>query len=155
MLFSFEEGPMLHHGQVVYVGQEYALNFVPSQYSDCYILIGDVEVGFRSYFDKRKRATHVRGYCGTPTRWHRQRLSVPEFRSGRLLLLDETIEDGKNVRLEGSDMWDISYDPTTSWVCFGKTRSYTDGLAVEFVTNCGAILQANQLKALWVRPIFQ
>ncbi len=28
MLFSFEEGPMLHHGQVVYVGQEYALNFV-------------------------------------------------------------------------------------------------------------------------------
>jgi hypothetical protein len=155
MLFSFEEGPMLHYGHIVYIRQEYALNFVPSQYSDCYILIGDVEVGFRSYFDKRKLATQVGGYCGTPTRWHHQRLFAPEFRMGRLLLLDETIEEGENVRLEGSNIWSISYDPTTSWVCFGETLSATDAVAVEFATDCGAILQANQLKALWVKPIFQ
>ncbi|GHO84218.1 hypothetical protein KSZ_22240 [Dictyobacter formicarum] len=65
------------------------------------------------------------------------------------------MDDGDIVRLEGSDSWDISYDPATSWVCFGETSTQKDDIAVEFATNCGVILRRNQLKALWVRPIFQ
>ncbi len=155
MLFAAEEGPMLYQGQVIYVREDYALTFEPLAYSHCSVLIKDVELGFCFYFDTIKRATQVGGYCGSPTRWLQQRPSVPVFRPGRLLLLDETIEEGAIVGLEGSDTWGISYDPITSWLCFGETNSHEDDIAVAFATGYGVILRDNQLKALWVQPIFQ
>ena len=155
MLFAIEAGPILSHGQVVYVQQDYALNFVPSAYSDCSVLVRDVELGFAWFYNDIKRANQVSGYCGPPTNWRQLQLCIPEFHPGRLLLLDETIEEGDIVRLEGSGTWDISYDPATSWVCFGETNAHQDDIAVEFATDCGAILRANHLQALWVKPVFQ
>lgn len=155
MLFTTKEGPILSQGQVVYVRRDYALNFVPSQYSECNVLIRDVELGFAWFSNNIKRANQVSGYCGGPSTWRELQLCVPEFHPGKLLLLDEALEEGDIVRLEGSDSWDVSYDPATSWVCFGETNAYRDDIAVAFATDCGAILRANHLKALWVKPIFQ
>jgi hypothetical protein len=151
MFFAPEDGPILSQGQGVYVQQDYALDFVPRPYSDCSVLIGFVELGFAWFANDIKRANQVSGYCGSPTAWRKLQPYVPAFHPGRLLLLDETIEEGDIVRLQGSDTWDISYDPATSWVCFGETSAHKDDIAVAFATNCGAILRTNQLKALWVK----
>ncbi len=155
MLFVAEEGPILHHGQVVYVQKDQAFNFVPQQITDCSVLIGDVELGFMISPNKSKRASQVWGYCGSPARWIQQRLQVPVFFSGSLLLCNEMIDEGDIVRLEGSQAWNISYDQATSWVCIGDATFTQDDVAVEFATNCGVVLQKDQLKALWLKPIFE
>ncbi|GLV57988.1 hypothetical protein KDH_48220 [Dictyobacter sp. S3.2.2.5] len=114
-----------------------------------------MELGFSWVYGDTKYANQVSGYCGDSTRWDKRQLRVPNFHSGRLILLDEAIECGDIIGLEGSESWDISYDSATSWVCFGDVSSHKDDVAVLFAMGCGAILRANQLKALWVKPIFQ
>ncbi|WP_338254069.1 hypothetical protein [Dictyobacter halimunensis] len=154
-VFAVEEGHVLSFGRLVYVRQDYALNFVPRQQSDCSVEILHVELGFSWVYGDTKYANQVSGYCGDSTRWDKRQLRVPNFHSGRLILLDEAIECGDIIGLEGSESWDISYDSATSWVCFGDVSSHKDDVAVLFAMGCGAILRANQLKALWVKPIFQ
>jgi hypothetical protein len=155
MLFTAKEGSISHYGHVIYIQQDYALKFVPQQIAHCSVLLEDVEVCFIISDNNIKHASSVWGYCGSSDRWIKQQLQAPVYFPGSLFLRDETIGEGDIVRLEGSDTWNIFYDPETFWVCIGDATPIRDGIAVEFATNCVALLLENNLRALWIKPIFQ
>ena len=155
MLFEAEKGDLLHQGQVVYVQDDYAFNFVPAQIADCTVLIGTLELNFIFYYRDVKRASQIWGFHAPPKRWIRKELHAPSFFTGSMILLHETIEEGDIFGLEGSEAWHTYYDAQTGWVCMGTDVQDKEDIAVEFATNVVAVLQKNQLKALWLKPLLQ
>jgi hypothetical protein len=155
ILFTAEEGNVLHQGNIVYVQRDDAFNFVPQQITNCSVLIGDLELCFLFDAHNLKRASQVWGFHAPPLQWRQQRLRPPEFFPGSLILLDTTIEEGDIVRLKGSEEWRTYYDPMTAWVCIGDMTWSKDDIAVEFATNSVAVIQGSQLKSLWLKPSVQ
>jgi hypothetical protein len=144
------KGPLEYYGQVVYVKRDWSFDFVPHQMCGCSILIADIELCFHSEI---RRASEIGGYHPDAT-WIHKPLTPPHAFTGSLILLDDTIEDGDIVRLEGSFEWPTSYDPASGWVCVGDDQTSTEDEAVEFATNTMVVLRQQQLKALWLRPVF-
>jgi hypothetical protein len=155
MLFEAEKGELLHHGQIVYVQDDYAFDFVPQQIANCIVLIDTIELDFIIYYNDIKRASQIWGFHAPPTLWIKKELHVPAFFTGSLILLNETIEEGDIIRLEGSDTWNTYYDAQTGWVCIGADNQDEEDVTVEFATNLLAVLQKKQLKAIWLKPLLQ
>ncbi len=155
MLFEAEKGELLHHGQIVYVQDDYAFNFVPQQMTNCTVLLGTTELDFIIYANNIKCASQIWGFHAPPTLWIKKELHVPAFFTGSLILLDETIEEGDIIGLEGSETWNTYYDAQTGWVCMGTDDQNEEGVAVEFATNLLAVLDGSQLKAIWLKPLLQ
>jgi hypothetical protein len=119
MLFATEEGNILFHGHVFYRQSDDMIDFVPWQRGEHKVRVGkSIEIGFTSSHHQRKRACHIWG-CVPRIRWQKQKLDVPAFFPGSLILLDEARKEGDLVRLEGFQEWNTYFDPATAWVCIG------------------------------------
>jgi hypothetical protein len=150
MLFRAEKGPLEHHGQVIYIKRDWSFDFVPRQGCECSILIVNIELCFDA---ETRRASEIGGYH-PDAKWIHKLLTPPHAFTGSLILLDDTIEDGDIVSLEGSFEWSTFYDPTSGWVCVGNEQTSAEDEAVEFAANTIVVLHQQQIKALWLRPVF-
>lgn len=155
MLFEVEEGPLRHIGQLVYIMKDSAFDFQPQQIADCSIEVDYISIDFIIYYNDVKRASQIWGYHYPPESWVKKELQKPEFFAGSLLLIDDVIDDGDTLVLHGSREWETYYDIHTGWVCIGDCDHSKEDMAVEFVSDAVAIINNQQLKALWLKPVIQ
>jgi hypothetical protein len=152
MLFDSEEGILQHRGQLTYVLGDYAFDFLPHQTANGTVLIRDIQMSFIIDSEGRKSATQIWGYHPFHLIYRKKELCIPNFVTGNLIILDETLEEGDIIRLEGSEEWYTCYDSSTGWLCVGDEILNKDDIAVEFATNIIAVLRHKQLISLWLKP---
>ena len=64
------------------------------------------------------------------------------------------VESGESERIVDVNEWKTFYDPSTGWVCIGNPVADKDEIAVKFATDTIAVLSNDNLKSLWLRPVF-
>lgn len=152
MLLSFhaEKGNLIYHGHPIYEQATYSLRCEPLQFADCSVLIADLEIHFDSVL---RSAIYVSGFH-PHVGWIPRSLVAPQAWTGSLFLLEETIEGGVSVRLDGTYEWNTSFDAATGWVCIGDERMGEDAIAVEFTTKSIAVLHQRVLTSVWLNPLW-
>ncbi|SRR5579862_2787389 len=80
----------------------------------------------------------------------RTSLTIPDYREGSLTVVSKLDPDFGTYQINRSP-WPIWINPNTGWACIGDPA--IQGQAVEFVSNCVAVLDhVGNLKALWLKP---
>lgn len=138
------------NGQVIYEKNDYSFDFKPAQNTDITLMVGYLYLGIDS---ETMLARQVWGYSPSSS-WMKKILKVPTYFSGDLSLQEE-IQAGLSQRLGDSENWTTYYDPDTGWVCIGDDSFSKNDIAVEFATNTIAVLKEENLKAVWLQPVFQ
>ena len=92
------------------------------------------------------------GYCPSVT-WRLTSLVAPPSRPGALRFsCDEPLTEGISVGLEDMIVVQFFFDPQTGWFCAGDNQISPDISAVEFATDCMAVVIDGRLVSLWIRP---
>ena len=116
------------------------------------ILVNEVEL----FFDDDGQILYVDGYCPYQG-WLQTPLDVPAYTSAGLILISpepESVPSGTAVGLNDlSSRWQV-YVNAEGWVCIGDPANHGDQ-AVEFASNCVAVLKGDFLVALWLKPIIR
>ncbi|MRS05087.1 hypothetical protein EG832_18015 [bacterium] len=136
-------------GQVIYEKYDYSFDFKPAQNTDITLMVGYLYLGIDS---ETMLARQVWGYSPSSS-WTRKTLKVPTYFYGDLSLQEE-IQAGLPKRLVDSGNWTTYYDSDTGWVCIGDDSFSKNDIAVEFATNTIAVLKEENLKAVWLQPVF-
>lgn len=149
MTFKVKEDLTINQGEVIYIKKDLSFDFKPIYSADYSLLIGYISLSFDS---ETKCACQVWG-CNPINVWVNKDLNKPKSIKGDLLLDDE-IETGDNKRLIEAGAWTTYFDKSTGWVCIGNYEEESNDVAVEFANNTIAVINQNNLKALWLRPKF-
>jgi hypothetical protein len=101
-----------------------------------------------------QRVAFVTGYCPHQG-WLRGELQPPRHRQAQLFaVLEKPIPLGASVGLHPPDeSWPIIVDTKAGWVRLGKGDPREDVEGIEFAPGAVAVLDGDQLKALWPRPV--
>ncbi len=98
--------------------------------------------------DNHNVIIQIWGFCPYGT-WIKANYSVPKYKQGTLRVIDD-LEPGFAYGVNDDD-WPIYVNESTGWVCVGDPKK--QGNAVEFITNCVAVIDDNQeLVSLWLKP---
>jgi hypothetical protein len=93
----------------------------------------------------------VWGYCPT-TSWKFKPLSPPESRLGGLRVLsDVDLQAGVSLAMD-PETWTRWFDKTNGWFSCEREGSSSQSTSIEFATDTIAVLDGNELVALWVKP---
>lgn len=128
--------------RLTYNPKEFAFSFQPKEPYDYYLTLNSLTLGV----NLPSGVVEVDGYC--PLNWAIYNHSVPSFKQGRWMVTDEK-EAGFVYRINSED-WPVYANEKTGWVCIGDPANKTTGL--EFATNCVAIIENENLAALWLKP---
>lgn len=86
--------------------------------------------------------------------WREVALFVPSATEGTLRLVGE-YEAGLTWRIDGEKMWESYFDQRNGWYCIGTPMLQEEDTAVKVIDNLIVVLNnANELKAVWIHPIF-
>lgn len=91
----------------------------------------------------------VDGFCPNGE-WIITDLSVPNYNMGQLRVL-KNYEPGFSYSLNKAQ-WPVYYNQHTGWVCVGDP--IVKNQAIMFITNVVAVIENNELQALWLKPVF-
>jgi hypothetical protein len=147
MKFVIQEDSSITSGTVIYVKNDYAFTFEPVQSASYTILVNDLNISF----DWNMYAKQVWGY-NPYGGWVTKDLTIPTANKGKLVLASEV--DGIK-RLDGTKEWVTYFDEKKGWCCIGDETCGVEDKAIEFASNTIAILRAEYLKAIWLKPIFR
>ena len=86
-----------------------------------------------------------KGYC---------ELSIAKFNSriysfGGVNFKENWINDG----IWYTENWNTYYDEKNNFICIGDSRVNTNSKAVEFCKNIVAVIEKDELKAIWIKNI--
>ncbi|QLY80375.1 hypothetical protein [Clostridium intestinale] len=149
-MFITKKSEVKHSGELIYIYNENSFDFKPSKNTDITLMIGYISVGIDS---ETMLALQIWGFSPS-TSWIEKKLELPTYFTGELYLKEE-IEAGVSKRLIESSTVKTKYDKESGWICIGDESMLKNEIAVEFATNTIAVLSANTLKSLWVKPIFK
>lgn len=99
-------------------------------------------------FDPRDCVAHLSGFCPYGT-WIKANYQVPLYKEGKLKVQTQ-VEPGCSYRINNEE-WSI-YINEDRWVCIGNPNISEN--AVEFLHNCIAVINHENLVALWLKPDF-
>jgi hypothetical protein len=112
------------------------------------LVVGTLQLEVAIY---ASRCLYVWGFC--PIRsWHRADLSTPTANYASLRAnCGSPLIPGVSIVLEGipATPW---FDPASGWFCMGEKESTPDSEAVEFATECVAVVVRGRLASLWIKP---
>jgi hypothetical protein len=99
---------------------------------------------------------YVDGYCAYQG-WLHTPLRVPTHISAGLVLVSpepKSVQSGTGIGLNDlSCRWPVHVN-AEGWVCIGDPAAHGDQ-AVEFASNCVAVLKGDSMVALWLRPVMR
>lgn len=148
MKFCIDYNECLEHKQIIYRKDEYSFDTTP------YIYEIDFEIEINTLFLAvvDSKIIQLNGFCGLSK--ENLYYDVPKAKKGVLKLLhsEKYISSAGTAKLNDKD-WETYINPQTGWVCMGDSQS--QGLTVEFIENCIAVIDENQeLITLWIHPFF-
>ncbi|MEA5616699.1 hypothetical protein VB711_02430 [Cronbergia sp. UHCC 0137] len=136
------------YGELLYVLEDYAFNFLPPSKSGITSVVIDT---LQIVIDEYGRVVEVFGYCPYFD-WKCDDIAPPNYLQGCLFVELDNIIPGVSERLAEYGEWRVSFNSTTGWVCVGETNYSPAAIAVEFVSSILAVVEGDSLKAIWLHP---
>jgi hypothetical protein len=160
MRFATRPRPVFPHGRLAYSAENcefsyrflrrarrYHLGLLMSR-SGSYLLVDLLEVALA----RDGRLLYVGGYSNYRY-WEVTAASPPRFRQAAVhALLEEPLEPGVDVHLDGDGVWRTFVNSLSGWVCLGQPAPSGRVEAVEFASDTVAVLRDGELVALWLHP---
>ena len=150
MKFRVDLSKPKNKGIVTYNKAEHSFDFQPLKSADTSILVDYINIDINA---SSKELRQVWGFC-TWEGWQKKELHLPNYSSGAILYEAKLIP-GVSERIPDSENWAKYYDEASGWVCIGEERTQTNDIAVEFADHTIAVLQDGNLKALWIKPVWE
>lgn len=130
-------------------------NFYPASWkkNDYTIIIGSEYVGLDVDLD-RKQIVQVSGFSPKKI-WVKSSLSLPVGKEGSIFI------QTKNDPVSGTgtnygETWLTYFDEKQNLICIGNQTMASNDICIEFSKNCFAVIDLNnQLKSIWLKPIFE
>lgn len=130
---------------LIYRPEEHSLDMEPTvTHVDFDLVINKINL---SVVDQK--VIQIWGFCGLS----RDMISsheAPVATEGSLVVVDD-FKHGFAYSISESN-YPVSVNINTGWVCVGQSDNYGDYRAVEFITNCIAVIEKQKLVALWLKP---
>jgi hypothetical protein len=145
MKFSFQFKNEFKKINLFYLKDEYSF-YSESQIKgiDCYLALN-----YLCLVVVRGFVVEVSGFCPHKS-WIRSNTCVPDFRAGKLSLLN-AFDTGFSYGINDDEDWPIYINAQTGWLCVGDP--IVSGIAVEFTKVCVAVIGDQQdFLALWLKP---
>lgn len=145
MRFTIDDKVKTQDKLLIYNEYEYAFEVEPyTHLVEFYVVINylDLLVNDGGY------VVQITGICPYKE-WKPMDNVVPNYISGGLKVLTD-LEYGFSYRLNEDKEWQVFVNEKTGWVCIGNPTFYGD--AVEFCKNCVAVLDNDNLVAIWLKP---
>lgn len=150
MKFEIIKSKKIESREVQYFISEKSFDCHPSVNADINIAMAYLNLGIDS------EDMHVKCFWGFSPRegWKKVNLSVPTAGEGELRLAEE-LEAGFTWRIDKNKMWESCFDKKSGWYCIGNPRAEEGDEAVKVIENLITVVDnTNELKAVWVQPVF-
>lgn len=93
------------------------------------------------------KIVQIWGFCGN-ARTVKTTKDVPSYFKGTLMI-EHSLQYGISYGIYNNEV-PVYFNDKSGWVCLGNIDS--TGEAVEFITNCVAVVNDEKLDALWLKP---
>lgn len=134
----------INQRKIFYLPDEFSFNVKPlTPEIDYYLILNYINLTVVNNL-----VVQVDGFCPNHD-WILTDLPVPNYEIGQLKVL-KNYEPGFSYRLNNID-WPVYYNQQSGWVCVGDPTKKNE--AVEFTTNVVAVVENNELQALWMKPM--
>ncbi len=133
---------------LVYRDEDYSFDVEPLDGSgDTSIMINDLQLEI----DHEGKIIYVWGYC--PLVKYQEIEEYPQKYQAQSLvaLLDKPPIPGISYRLNEKERWPIYINKKKGWVCIGNPKVNGKQM-IEFVPNCVATLEDQEITAIWLKP---
>lgn len=94
------------------------------------------------------RIVQVWGFCPYSL-WIKANYNVPQYARG-ILKVATDLKPGFAYAINNDSEWPVYVNAKTGWICIGNPEKSEK--AVEFITDCVAVVYNGELVALWLKP---
>ena len=152
MKFQISSQSNIIQGGLSYVLQDYAFQFTPSNPEVWSLAVSSIALDtLQLAMSQDGQILYTWGYFPHLS-WVEANVSPPSYQQSSLFVESAEITPGVSLALEEAKNWKTLINPATGWICFGSHASISNQLAIEFASNCIAILAEHSLKAVWLHP---
>lgn len=130
-------------------------SFYPDSWmdNDYTIIIGTEYVGLDVDLN-HKQIVQVSG-LSPQNIWVRSTLSLPVSKEGSIFIQEKN-DPVSGTGINYGDTWLTYFDEKQNLICIGNPTTASDDICIEFSKNCYAVIDLNnQLKSIWLKPIFE
>ncbi len=148
MKFLINEPQKDQNFSLVYREEDYSFDVEPLDGSgDTSIMINELQLEI----DHDGKIIYVWGYC--PLIKCQETDEYPKkYQSQSLVaILDKPPILGISYRLNEKERWPIYINKKKGWVCIGDPKLLGEQ-SIEFVPNCVAVLDKQEIVAIWLKP---
>ncbi|MGC1877911.1 MAG: hypothetical protein WA347_05260 [Rhabdochlamydiaceae bacterium] len=148
MKFLIQKSEITQKFSLVYREEDYSFDIEPHDESGfTSIMVNDLQLEI----DDEGKIIYVWGLC--PLIKYEETNETPEnYESNSLVaLLGKPPIPGISYRLNEKERWPIYINKKKGWVCVGNPKINGKQM-IEFVPNCIATLQDQEITAIWLKP---
>lgn len=144
MLRRFDGKPV--SGRLVYRRTDRSFDVEPRpERGVAALLVNDVQIEI----DEDGRVVYVWGLCPHES-WKAATLGTPAAKPGRLQYVGGQVVPGVSKRVNTDERWVVGHDASSRWLCIGDESA--QGETIAFAPGAVAVLDGDDLVALWLRP---
>lgn len=150
ILFRTKQHENIQPKNLIYHPQEYSFTTKPHLLeSNFCITINRLNLTV----DAHHCIAEINGIFSNPASWIKKELRHPLHTAGKLKIISN-LRSGTCCRYNedkqgNEETWPVYFNPETNWLCIGNPEN--NGAAIEFITNCIAVICHSNLKALWFK----
>jgi hypothetical protein len=148
MKFLIQKSETAQTFSLVYREEDYSFDIEPHEGTGfTSIMVNDLQLEI----DDEGKIIYVWGLC--PLIKYEETNEIPErYESNSLIaLLDKPPVPGISYRLNEKERWPIYINKKKGWVCIGNPKINGKQM-IEFVPNCVATLEDQEITAIWLKP---
>ena len=148
MKFIIKKHEKIHNYSILYRSEDLSFDAEPLEEGGITsIMINDLQL----QINEKGEIIYVWGYC--PLFKHEETNQAPKnYESNTLIaVLDKPLIPGVSYRLNEDERWPIYINNKKEWICIGNPNTKGKKM-IEFVPNCIATMDGQDLIAIWVHP---
>ena len=148
MKFLIQKNKTIQRFTLVYREEDFSFDIEPHDGSGfTSIMINDLQLEI----DDEGKVIYVWGLC--PLIKYEETNEIPKNyeSTGLVALLDKPPIPGISYRLNEKERWPIYINKKKGWVCIGNPKINGKQM-IEFVPNCVAALEDQEITAIWLKP---
>ncbi|MBS1559895.1 MAG: hypothetical protein JST69_14335 [Bacteroidetes bacterium] len=143
MKFTIKQSDKIESGLLTYLPDECSFYMEPIVYKvDIELIVNKLSLTVTN-----NQVVHVSGFCGYKE-WIATDKNVPKYSKG-ILKVEHDLKHGLAYGINDEDL-PVYVNSKTGWVCIGNPEK--QGRAVEFISNCVAVIDDGGFVSLWLRP---
>jgi hypothetical protein len=149
MRFLIESGFLYENMKLIYRKSEYSFDVIHRPTGGiCSVMINDIQLEI----DTEGRVLYLWG-LSPYTSWKSSTAIPPKGKKGILRVeFDKDINPGVSVRIGKPGEWPVFHNVELGWICIGDHKNANLEKTVEFCIDCRAVINDNNIIALWLNP---